>query len=162
MADELTVLASDGAHAIAVAGRVVAAVWRQQVTTAHVRSVVSASQGVTQRFPGEAVLALLMEAKIPAPGDDVRKAMTEWIRAGKGLRCTVIVAEGSGFQQSLVRSVIAGLTLVVRPSAPLKVVSTVGEGAVWAAKQGTPAGGTTVERAVREALEATRAKIAAK
>jgi hypothetical protein len=161
-ASDLTVLASDGAHAIAVAGRVVAAVWRHSITTAHVRSVLSASQGASQRFPGEAVLAMLIEEKIPVPGDDVRKAMLEWIRAGKGLRCTVVVAEGSGFQQSLIRSVIAGLTLVVRPFAPLKVVATGAEAAAWASQQGTPAGGAAVERAVRETLEATRAKITAK
>ena len=162
MAGELAVLASDGAYAVVVADRIVAAVWRQQITTAHVRTIVSASQGVTQRFPGEAILAMLVEAKTPVPGDDVRKAMTEWIRAGKGLRCTAVVAEGSGFQQSLMRSVVAGLTLVVRPPAPLKVVSSVAEAAEWASKQGTPAGGAAVERAVRETLEATRAKITVK
>jgi hypothetical protein len=162
VASDLTVLAGDGAYAVAIAGRVVAAIWRQQITTAHVRTVVSASQGATQRFPGEAILAMLMEAKVPVPGDEVRKAMTEWIRAGKGLRCTAVVAEGSGFQQSLMRSVIAGLTLVVRPPAPIKVTSTVAEAAAWAAKQGVPVAGISIERAVRETLEATRAKITAK
>ena len=162
MASDLTVLASDGAHAIGVADRVVAAVWRQPITTAHVRSLVSASQGVSHKFPGEATLALLIEEKIPVPGDDVRKSMLDWIRVGKGLRCTAVVAEGSGFQQSLVRSVIAGLTLVVRPPTPIKVFPTVAEAATWASKQGTPIGGAAVERAVREVLEATRAKITSK
>lgn len=161
MASELTVIASDGAHAIAAAENVVAAVWRHPITVAHVRSVLAASQKASQRFKSEAVLAILIEEKIPVPGDDVRKAMLEWIRTGKELRCTVIVAEGSGFQQSVVRSVFAGLTLVVRPFAPLKVVATVAEGATWASQQGKP-GGAAVERAVRETLEATRAKITAK
>jgi hypothetical protein len=157
-----TVLASDAAHALVSLDRIVVAVWRGAMTSTTVRALDPAVASAARQFPGEVVVALVVEQESPVPGDDVRKAFTENMRANRAVRCTVVVAEGSGFRISIVRSVVTGLIQVTRPGQPIKVTSTLPEGAKWACLQGATRGDLELEREIVRVAEAARARIGAR
>jgi hypothetical protein len=164
---EPELVSKSAAHALVSQGPVIAVVWRGEIAVPVIRSALLSLRGVGARYPGNVIAAFLVEPRVPIPSDDARKALAELFREGKEVRCGFIVAEGSGFQQSLVRSVVAGLTLVVRPPFPLKVFSAAGEACAWASKQGpplsqrssAPPGNVSMERELVSLLEATRARI---
>src|SRR5262249_39583980 len=140
-------------------GPMIAAIWQGTILLEAARGLVAPQRSVQHRYPGAGIFTIVVEPKVPVPSDPVRRGLTDLIRAGAGLRCGFVVTEGSGFQQSLVRSVVAGLTLAVRPPFPMKVFSTVAEAASWAGKQGSPPGGAAVERDVAACIDAARARL---
>ena len=160
MATDPTLITSDAAHAMVSYERVLATVWRGAMTPAAVRATITPTSNAARQFPGEVVVALVVEPDSPVPGDDVRSVYTELIRTNLPLRCTVLVAEGSSFRGAVVRSIVTSILLVVRPATPMKVTSTVPEGAKWASAQGAPrSGGAALERDIVRAVEAARARI---
>jgi hypothetical protein len=159
VASDLTVIVSDAVHVTASFGRVIAVVWRGPMTPAAVRAMLAPVKIAAERAPGEVVYVNVVEPTAPVPGDGVRAAYAEQLRANYPLRCSVIVAEGAGFRGSLVRSVVTSLVLLARPDTPMTVSSTVAEAAKWASTQGTKRGGSELEREVIRVVEATRAQI---
>ena len=131
------------------------------MTPAAVRATIAPIGAAARRAPGEIAVVIVVEPSSPVPGDDVRAAFGDLIRADHAIRATVIVAEGSGFRSSLVRSVVTSLLLLARQTAPMKVTSTVPEAAKWAAAQGATRAGSELEREVVQAVEAARGKIGA-
>jgi len=154
-----TLIAGDAAHAMASYARGVAVVWRGPMTPAAVRAIITPIGAAARRAPGEVAVVIVIETSAPVPGDDVRAAFAELIRAQHPVRGTAIVAEGSGFRSSMVRSVVTSLLLLARAGTPMKVMPTVAEAAKWVAGQGVTRAGSELEHEVIRAVEAARAKI---
>jgi len=125
-------VSADGDHAITVAGPLVVAVWRGIVAPAAVQRSVDAMQLVMENHPGDAVVIHVADAAAPIPGDEARRAFANLMRAAvPPLRCASVVGEGDGFATSVARTVVGGLTLLVRPKIPFKVFATPMEASVW-------------------------------
>ena len=78
----------------------------------------------------------MVEVVAPPPSSDAREGFLKLIKlSGECLKCVAVVAEGEGFAVSMVRTVVAGMTILVRPAVPMKVFSTVSDAATWIASQ---------------------------
>jgi len=142
--------------------RSIAVVWRGAMTPAAIRGIITPIGAAARRSPGQVAVVLVVETSAPVPGEDVRAAFSELIRADHPVRCTAIVAEGTGFRSSMVQSVVTSLLQLARPSTPMKVASTVAEAARWASSQGVIRAGSEMERDLVKTVESARAKIAAR
>jgi hypothetical protein len=131
------------------------------MTPAAIRATITPIGAAARRAPGQVTVVLVVEPSTPVPGDEARTALTDLVCAGYPARCTAVVAEGTGFRSSMVRSVVTSLLLEARHTTPVKVATTVAEAARWAATQGVLKAGD-LERDVVKTVEAARAKIGAR
>jgi hypothetical protein len=162
-ADALRVLLLSGGHIVVVRRHVAVAIWRRAMDATSARVAHEALRDVVQRHPGEAVYVNVIRARVPPPNDDVRRELGQMVRSGEGaLRCAAIVAQGNAFVVSLVRSVVAGVGMIVRPTFPMKVFGEAPEAAAWIGNlAGVPASAREVEIAIEEASAQLDARAAA-
>ena len=157
--DALRWLSCDAAHAIAVHGTVLVTIWSGEMRAATVREAAAEGRRLAQLRPGETSFLNMIARGTPVPGNDVRAEFQQMMREKPGqMRCTAIVAEGGGFHGSVVRGVVTGLMMVVRPPFPMKVHAGVPEAAEWIAGQSA---GSVAAGALVAAVEAMRARQAA-
>jgi hypothetical protein len=84
-----------------------------------------------EKFPGGLGMMVLISANEPPPDELTRRAIHESYVAMRGsIRAAVHVVEGEGFLASAKRSVITVMNLTHSFGFPIKVVSTVSDGAV--------------------------------
>lgn len=135
----LRIVSVDKDHGIGAWGPMTIAVWRGIVTPLAVSRALESMRIVMRDHSGEAMAVHVVEDVAPVPDDVARTALLKLLKAsGEGLCCATIVGEGDGFSNSVVRTIVAGLTLVIRPGAPMKVFGTAGEAAVWAITKRPP------------------------
>lgn len=145
-------------HAFGYVPGAVLYVWRGVITVEAVRSLaetMEVARGDSDGIPG--LLLGVVEAGTPPPASDVRKAMAELLREGKGfVQASALAFEGEGFAASMVRAVATGLALLARQPFPHQVFATVSsaveslEGSVAEGSAGTRA------RPILAAMDALR------
>lgn len=154
----MELVSADSQHAVTICGPLTVAIWRGEATAVTVRRAHDALRKVIQTHPGEAISVNVAEEPAPIPRDEAREAFARMLRSSsEGLLCAAVVGEGDSFALSVVRTVVAGLMLLVRPGAPLKVFGTVPEAAAWIASQRPPRSKFTYRAPdIEEAIEASR------
>jgi len=151
----LRVLSLNASHLVAVRGPLVIASWRRAMDLDATRIAHSTLRDLGKRYAGEAVCLVMIRASVPPPGDDVRRELVAMVRSGAGvLRGAAVIAQGSAFVGALVRSVVSGMVMIVRPTFPMKVFGATLDAASWV---GSLAGGAGNAREVEVAInEATK------
>lgn len=124
-----------GDHAIAVWRNVVIVVFAATPVAAVAERMKGVVADVAREHPqGVGMLHVVDARSGPPPDQDARAQYVEMIRTHDDrFIAAAIVATGSGFVPSMVRSVTAGFALLTRPSFPMKTFSTVPDGASWLA-----------------------------
>jgi hypothetical protein len=121
----------------------------------------AALREIAKRRSGEAMIIIVIRAGVPPPNDDVRRELVAMVRPGVGeYRGAAILALGNAFVVSLVRSVVAGMVMVVRPAFPMKVFGAVSEAGAWIGGLGGATAPRDVERLIDEASTRLDAKVA--
>ena len=157
--DELRWISGDAAHAVAVYHSVLVTIWSGEMRAPVVREAAAEAARLGRLHTGETSFLNMITRGTPAPSEAVRAEFQRMIKEGPGkLRCAAIVAEVSGFQGSVVRGVVTGLMMVVRPAFPMKVHGSVAEAAAWIAAQ---AAGSVTADGLAAAVTAVRARQAA-
>jgi hypothetical protein len=131
-ATALRVVSSDDAHLIATADRLGILWWKNEVTVTSVLTACTAVRELVRNHPKDAVILAVLDDEVPMPSEPVRNAMGQLVKEGiRGVHAVGVVGEGRIFHQTAVRSVVTGLTLVVKVPFLLKVFSTVDEACTW-------------------------------
>lgn len=144
-----------------VKGDVVVAMWRRPMDLASAKIAHAALREIAKRRSGEAMILIVIRGGVPPPNDDVRRELVAMVRPGVGeYRGAAILALGNAFVVSLVRSVVAGMAMVVRPAFPMKVFGAVGEAGAWIGGLGGATVARDIESLIAEASTRLDAKVA--
>jgi hypothetical protein len=162
-ATTLHVLSLERTHIVVTRGHVVVAMWRKPMDLASTKIAHAAVRDVAKRHPGEAVYINVIRGGVPPPDDDVRRELVAIVRSGAGVyRCAAILALGNAFVVSLVRSVVAGMVMIVRPTFPMKVFGEVPQAAAWIGNFGGGAAAAgDIESLLEDASTRLDARVAA-
>jgi hypothetical protein len=104
-------------------------VYRGTATVEHVTLTSKHCRALIERNEGPATYLSIIERSSPAPTEEVRRVLAVWSRdVVTKMAAAVIVAEGGGFKNALVRGVGVALTALVPHKIPFKFSSTAAEG----------------------------------
>jgi hypothetical protein len=104
-------------------------VYRGPASIQHVTVTSQHCRALIERSKGQATYLSIIERSSPAPTEEVRRVLAEWSRdVVTKMAAAVIVAEGGGFKNALVRGVGIALTALVPHKVPFKFSSSAAEG----------------------------------
>ncbi len=114
-------------------GPVCVAVWRKDSTIPRFLLQRQALVDVVKRHPQTAGFFCVVEETSGVPGEEVRQASSRMFASlGENLKAVAMVIEGTGFRSALVRSVAAGIVMVMgKRTTPISYVANVEGGADW-------------------------------
>src|SRR5262245_35280615 len=128
------IAALDPARCIAYAQGCVLILWRGTPSLANVPAIPTVIRAASARRGGPVGLFVVIGAESQMPESAVRDALARGVKeAAACTRFVVAVIEGEGFRTTAMRTVVVGLSLVVKQRFPSKIAATVMEGATWAA-----------------------------
>ncbi|HEY0466740.1 MAG TPA: hypothetical protein VGC79_21180 [Polyangiaceae bacterium] len=123
-------VAQDRDYFVAVWHETVISVFRGAVTLQHVLDISNTCKALLDERRGEVTYLSVVERSSPAPTETVRRALAFWSRdVVTKLGVAVMVAEGGGFKNALVRGVGVALTVLAPHKVPFKFSGSVDEGA---------------------------------
>jgi hypothetical protein len=128
-------------HLLATWGEVLVIVWHDRTTLEGVQAGQRFYDALAETCPSGVFLLTVVEEKAQFPEAAVRKQLAKLLASGAGrTRKSALVYEGSGFNASIVRSIVTGLTQLSSVPYPHKVFATVDEAArFFAPDLGVPA-----------------------
>jgi hypothetical protein len=114
-------------------GPICVAVWRKDSTRTRFVVQRAGLDSVIERSPGGACFFCVVEPTSGPPDEDVRKASSKLFEShGRNLRAIAMVIEGTGFRSALVRSVAAGIVMLMGSrNTPISYFATIEAGAKW-------------------------------
>jgi hypothetical protein len=124
--------AEPGICAFRCAGNVVAHVWRGQMTDDIARRFVRINEAVILAHPeGISFVSWIQEgAPLPSPG--ARKIVSEIMgKYSSSIACVAVIAEGSGFWASAMRSAATGIGLLAKGNFMMRSHRSVAEMMTW-------------------------------
>jgi len=123
------VVAQDADYCLASWHQTVISIFRGPASTEHIARISKQCRALLDSAKGSGVTYLsVIERASPAPSEPVRREMAQWSRdVVARLSAAVIVAEGGGFKNALVRGVGVALTVLAPHKVPFKFASTVAE-----------------------------------
>ncbi|MES1176141.1 MAG: hypothetical protein ABUL62_17600 [Myxococcales bacterium] len=131
-------------------------VYRGPASVEHVTVSSKHCRALIERTKGKATYLSIIERSSPAPSEEVRRVLAVWSRdVVTKMTAAVIVAEGGGFKNALVRGVGVALTALVPHKVPFKFSSTAAEGVQLLARYLPPEQGGAAELVL--AVEEVRA-----
>jgi hypothetical protein len=138
-------------------GQICIAVWRKDSTLARFELQRRALADFVDRSHGKVGFCCVVEANSGVPNEEVRNASSKLFDCcGDRLGAIAMVIEGAGFRSALVRSVTAGIVMVMgKRTLPISYLATVTEGAAWLQRYALVDTTTDLEAAV----ESVRAAI---
>jgi len=130
----LRFVAQDRDHFVADWHQTVVCVFRGAPTLQHVLNMSNACTALLDRQATRVTYLSVIERSSPAPTDTVRRELAVFSRnVVTKLALAVIVAEGGGFKNAIVRGVGVALTVLIPHQVPFKFTSNVEEGATLVA-----------------------------
>jgi len=112
--------------------RCVGVVWKRETTVAGVAKTEKVFRELYQRHSSGLYLMTIVEEGALMPNAEARETVAVFLRSVAGkLRMSAVVHEGSGFRAAAVRSVVTGLSMLVRLPYPHEIFATVEQAAKW-------------------------------
>jgi len=124
------IIAQDADHFVATWHETVISVFSGAATLQNVLDISKACKALLDAGRGAVTYLSVVERSSPAPTETVRAELATWSRdIVTKLALAVMVAEGGGFKNALVRGVGVALTLLAPHKVPFKFAGSVEEGA---------------------------------
>ena len=126
----MSIVAQDTDFFVAAWHETVISVFRGAVPLQHVLDISKTCRALLGEGRGPVTYLSVIERSSPAPSETVRNQLAVWSRdVVTKLALAVMVAEGGGFKNALVRGVGVALSLLAPHKVPFKFSSSVEEGA---------------------------------
>ncbi len=123
------IVAEDSDYLVSVWHDTTLTVFRGVCSLQHALTISNTCKALLAEARGDVTYLSVIERSSPAPSDLVRRELAAWSRdVVTKMKVAVIVAEGGGFKNALVRGVGVALTVLVPHRVPFKIVSNVDEG----------------------------------
>ena len=154
--EPLTIMTLDADHLAGGWRDVFALIWRGPTTLRAIESVGVDFDCFAAERTGRYAIVVIIEARAPVPDGTVRSAMASILREHeRRIAASAVAMEGTGFRAAAVRSVLAGMAMLVRPCYPHRVFGTVHDSADWlaatCATELSPFAGTDLRQALVDA-----------
>jgi hypothetical protein len=151
---------ADHNHACGTQDNFVLNVWRRESLIENIQYLTALLERERAEHPEGFHLLQVVEYSAVVPNAVARAALAGMLRSGTGAIISSSVAfEGDGFQASMVRGVVTGLTMLAKPPFPHGVVASVRAALVVHARHaGIPLGDPLLER-VEQAVAELRSAI---
>lgn len=134
MAGAVSVVARTPTHIIATQRDLEIVIWRGPTSLEAVELIRASIDELTRTFPNGIGVLQVVEPVAPPPDAAARNALSNVLRnAGKSVRGSAIVFEGTGFKMAAVRAIVTGLTMLARPEFPHVVFADLHEASAWVA-----------------------------
>lgn len=136
MNDPVQIRSTDEGHALGVWKDIVIVVFTATPAATTAAKMSALTDEMAKVHPGGFGMLHVVDTRSGVPPDQAaRTQYVEMIRRHDDVfTAAAIVATGSGFVASMVRSVTAGFALMTRPKFPMKTFSSVADGATWLAE----------------------------
>jgi hypothetical protein len=122
------IVAQDPDYCLAIWHQTVVSIFRGPASTEHVASISKQCRALLDSGSRSVTYLSVIERSSPAPSEPVRRELAHWSRdVVAKLSAAVIVAEGGGFKNAIVRGVGIALTVLAPHKVPFKFASTVAE-----------------------------------
>jgi hypothetical protein len=119
-------------HLVLTWERCVGVVWKRETTIAGMAKVEAVFKEQLTRYQTGLYLLTVIEEGASLPPAEAREAVAIFLRTAAGkIRMSAVVHEGSGFRAAAVRSVVTGLSMLVRLPYPHEIFATVEQAAKW-------------------------------
>jgi hypothetical protein len=119
-------------HLILTWERCVGVVWKRETTLEAMEKVETVFKEQLARYESGLYLMTVIEEGASLPPSEAREAVAIFLRSCAGkIRMSAVVHEGSGFRAAAVRSVVTGLSMLVRLPYPHEIFATVEQAAKW-------------------------------
>jgi len=136
---ELTLTHVHAGLVMASYGQVCVALWRSKPTLELFEVQRAELAAGVARHAGRQLFLCIVEAKADPPDQPVRSASAQMISGhGRNLAGCACVIEGSGFRSALTRTVLTGITLLVRQPAPYRFFESTSVACGWLATRAPP------------------------
>ena len=100
-------------------GPVCVTIWREMVDEPRFEQQIEGVREIVAKYPGRSAFACIIEPTCAPPSDALRKRSIELFNGfDRQLACIACVIEGTGFRASVARSVLAGMTLMMKSGTP--------------------------------------------
>jgi hypothetical protein len=150
------IVAHDADYCLATWHQTVISIFRGPASVEHVASISKQCRALLDSGNSSVTYLSVIERSSPAPSEPVRRELAHWSRdVVSRLSAAVLVAEGGGFKNALVRGVGVALTMLAPHKVPFKFASTVAEASELLARfiPDNAGGPAEVARAVTEVRE---------
>lgn len=143
-------------HIVATFDNIVLMIYEREALSQSAPPFGRALDAVLRQFPDRAGILTVVAANAPVPSSEAREILAGVMRTkGQRLKASAVCFEGTGFSAAAARCVIVGLSMLVKPSFPHKVFSSVNDAATWlSAALPKP---VTAPRSIVRAIEIARA-----
>ena len=122
------IVAQDGDYFAAAWHETLLTVFRGACTLQHVLRINEACKALLDERRADVMYLSIIERSSPPPSDTVRRELATWSRdTVTRMAVAVVVAEGGGFKNALVRGVGVALTVLAPHKVPFKFASSVEE-----------------------------------
>lgn len=152
------IIADDADHCLATWDRTFIQIWRRATSERAVGNMCAAARSFAAKHPEGFNLLFIVEPASEIPGSAAR---AEFARCTKETvaraTCAAVVPEGGSFRSALVRSIVVGLTTLLRQSFPYKFVDSLDAAIDLLGPHLSPAAGG--RDALRRAVTDLRARI---
>ena len=115
-------------YAMASFENIFVTIWRQRTSLLALEQLAKHLLALAALQPAGLGIVIIVPANSPPPPNEVRARLAAAISAAPQVKASAVCFEGSGLRATIVRSVVAGLTILSRPSYPHRVFGTLEEG----------------------------------
>lgn len=110
--------------------------WRKQPTRETFNIQKATLDNIVRRHGSGVAVICVVEASTDPPEEELRKASAKMvIDHGNRIACVALVIEGDGFRAAITRTVLSGITFMVRTPAPMKFFVSPKQAASWVASK---------------------------
>ena len=119
-------------HIVATFENIVLMIYEREALPQSAAPFTRALDAVIKQFPERAGILTVVADNAPVPSSEARQLLASAIRTkGQRLKASAVCFEGTGFSAAAARGVIVGLSMLVKPSFPNKVFSSLNDAATW-------------------------------
>jgi hypothetical protein len=130
----LRILHRSDALVAAELGNVCILYWRKGPTRSTFNAQKAALDGLVARVGSGVAVVCVVEPEADPPSEELRKASSKMITDhGQKIKAVALVIEGNGFRAAITRTVLSGITFMIRTPVPMKFFVTPKQAAVWVA-----------------------------
>jgi len=105
--------------------------WRVHTTVEGARDLTTMCARFADSHPNGIGLLTIIEERAPAPDGEARAKIADFLGQAEYIKASGVAFEGSGFRAAMVRSIIAGLSMIARQPYPHRVFSNLTDTLDW-------------------------------
>lgn len=128
---ETRIIRATGDYALGLWANLLIVLFRVRTTVEGADDIRETCAQVEKEFANGIGMLTIIEQHAPAPDGEARAGLADLMRNAGYIKASGVAFEGSGFRAAMVRSIIAGLSMIARQPYPHRVFSNLTDTLDW-------------------------------